>query len=248
MTDAEKAELKARIIRERGYWARFHDVLLERTPEFLTAYIDFQSAPINAKLLPQKLCEFIYIAIDISVNHMYDRGARRHMEYALKAGAKPEEVLQVILLATALSAQHPIDLGLEVLAEEGGSEPGRLEQTLADAKQDYVERTGHWPAAGDSMLALSPECARAYMGYGTAAYEAGPLSAKERELIGLALCAAPTALHRDGVRRHIRGALKAGASHVEILATLHLSAALSVHTCTLGVPGFEDVLNGKFVE
>lgn len=248
MTEAEKAELKARIIRERGYWAPFHDVLLERAPEFLMAYIDFQSAPINAKLLPRKLCELIYIAIDISVNHMYERGARRHMEHALKAGAAREEVLQVILLATALSAQHPIDLGLEILAEEGGSEPPQIEPALAAAKQDYIERIGYWPAAGDSMLALSPECARAYMSYGIASCEAGSLPAKERELIGLAVCAAPTALHRDGVRRHVRGALKAGASHSEILATLHLSAAISVHSCTIGVPGFEDALNGRFVE
>ncbi|MCR5859919.1 hypothetical protein [Mesorhizobium sp. J428] len=37
------------------------------------------------------------------------------MEHALKAGATPDELLQVVLLTTVLSAHHPIDLGLAIL-------------------------------------------------------------------------------------------------------------------------------------
>jgi hypothetical protein len=48
--------------------------------------------------------------------------------------------------------------------------------------------------------------------------------------------------------RHIRGALEAGATPDEISAVLQLAAALSVHTCTLGIPGWEDVMNGKLVD
>lgn len=228
MDTAEKAALKDRIVRARGYWARFHDVLLDRAPEFLEAYLAFQSGPTDSGVLPRKLCEFVYIAIDLSVNHMYERGARRHMEYALKAGASPDEVLQVILLTTVLAARQPIDLGLKVLAEEV---PG-LSPEIGGA---------------DLMYRVDPALAATYRGYAAAA-ESGPLSAKECELVSLAVCAAPTALYEDGIRQHIRGALAQGATPREIHAVLQLSAALSVHTCTIGIPGFQDVLDGKIVQ
>lgn len=226
--DAEaKADLKARIIAARGYWARFHDVLLERSPAFLEAYLAFQSAPTGG-VLPQKLCEFIYIAIDLSVNHMYERGGRRHMEYALKAGATPDEVLQVVLLTTVFSAHHPIDLGLDILAELQGRTP---------ADDAHTQR-----------MRVGGELAYSYDAYGDSVWDQGPLSRLDKEMIALAVCAAPTCLHRDGMKRHMKAALEAGASEKQIYAVLQLAAALSVHTCTIGIPGFDDVLNGKFVE
>jgi alkylhydroperoxidase/carboxymuconolactone decarboxylase family protein YurZ len=224
----EKAALKDRIIKARGYWARFHDVLLERAPDFLEAYLAFQSGPTDSGVLPRKLCEFVYIAIDLSVNHMYERGARRHMEYALKAGATADEVLQVILLTTVLAARQPIDLGLKVLGEEVP------DLSLEGGGVDLMHR-------------VDPALAATYRGYAAAA-GSGPLSAKECELVSLAVCAAPTALYEDGIRQHIRGALAQGATPREIHAVLQLSAALSIHTCTIGIPGFQDVLDGKFVQ
>lgn len=138
MTDAEKQALKDEIIRARGYWARFHDVLLERAPDFLKAYIAFQAAPSRSAILPQKLCEFVYVAIDISVNHMYDRGGRRHMGYALDNGATPEELMQVILLTAVVSGQQPIDTGLDILAQELGTLDGEIRKTVPVLQQGYV--------------------------------------------------------------------------------------------------------------
>jgi alkylhydroperoxidase/carboxymuconolactone decarboxylase family protein YurZ len=250
MAVIDKAALKAEIIRERGYWARFHDVLLENAPEFLKAYVGFQAAPTRSKILDQKLCEFIYIAVDVSVNHLYERGAWRHMEYALKAGATKEELLQVILLTTVVAAHHPIDAGMRILMEELGApdnEP-RLTEAQQALKVSYVEATGNWPEGGDFLLARSRGSAEAYMDYGSSTWAAGPLSRREKELIALAVCAAPTTLFEPGMRRHIRGALTAGAGPEEITTVLQLAAAVSVHTCTISIPRWEDVLNGKFVE
>jgi alkylhydroperoxidase/carboxymuconolactone decarboxylase family protein YurZ len=250
MAAIDKAALKAEIIRERGYWARFHDVLLENAPEFLAAYVAFQAAPIRSGVLPPKLYDLIYVAVDISVNHMYDRGARRHMEFALKAGATKEEVLQVLLLTTVVAAHQPVDTGLAILKEELGASTAETQVDAAGQarRRDYVAKVGHWPESGDFMLARSPDFAAAYMAYGEAAWQAGPLSAKEKELIALAICAAPTALFEPGMRRHVRGALAAGATAEEISTVLQLAAAISVHSCTLGIPGWQDVLDGKFVE
>jgi alkylhydroperoxidase/carboxymuconolactone decarboxylase family protein YurZ len=43
-------------------------------------------------------------------------------------------------------------------------------------------------------------------------------------------------LSAEGTRRHIRGALEAGATREEILMILKVASLLSIHTCSLGAP------------
>jgi alkylhydroperoxidase/carboxymuconolactone decarboxylase family protein YurZ len=62
------------------------------------------------------------------------------------------------------------------------------------------------------------------------------LPRKTVELIGLAVNAACTNLNPEGTRRHVRGALEAGASREEILTVLKMASFLGIHTCSLGAP------------
>jgi alkylhydroperoxidase/carboxymuconolactone decarboxylase family protein YurZ len=64
----------------------------------------------------------------------------------------------------------------------------------------------------------------------------GVLPRKDVELISIAVNAACTNLSAEGIRRHIRGALEAGASREEILMVLKVASLLSLHTCSLGAP------------
>ena len=64
----------------------------------------------------------------------------------------------------------------------------------------------------------------------------GVLPRKDVELISLAVNAACTNLSAEGTRRHIRGALEAGASREEILMILKIGSLLAIHTCSLGAP------------
>lgn len=64
----------------------------------------------------------------------------------------------------------------------------------------------------------------------------GILPRKDVELISLAVSAACTNLSEGGTRRHIRGALDAGATREEILMILKIASLLSIHTCSLGAP------------
>jgi len=64
----------------------------------------------------------------------------------------------------------------------------------------------------------------------------GVLPRKITELIGVGLNAACTNLNADGTRRHIRGALAAGATRDEILMVLKMAALMSIHSCSLGAP------------
>ena len=67
-------------------------------------------------------------------------------------------------------------------------------------------------------------------------WTSGVLPRKDVELISLAVNVACTTLSPEGTRRHIRGALEAGASRDEILMILKVSSLLSIHTCSLGAP------------
>jgi alkylhydroperoxidase/carboxymuconolactone decarboxylase family protein YurZ len=67
-------------------------------------------------------------------------------------------------------------------------------------------------------------------------WTSGVLPRKDVELISIAVNAACTNLSAEGTRRHIRGALAAGATHEEILMILKIASLLSIHTCSLGAP------------
>jgi alkylhydroperoxidase/carboxymuconolactone decarboxylase family protein YurZ len=64
----------------------------------------------------------------------------------------------------------------------------------------------------------------------------GVLPRKDIELISLAVNAACTNLSEGGTRRHIRGALAAGATRDEIMMTIKVATLLAIHTCSLGAP------------
>jgi alkylhydroperoxidase/carboxymuconolactone decarboxylase family protein YurZ len=64
----------------------------------------------------------------------------------------------------------------------------------------------------------------------------GVLPRKDIELISLAVNVAITNLSAGGTRRHVRGALEAGATRDEILMIIKIASLLSIHTASLGAP------------
>src|SRR5262249_39074944 len=92
------------------------------------------------------------------------------------------------------------------------------------------------------ILKLAPEFAEGFLGYGEISWEAGPLPAKIKAFVGLAVCASPALLYAPGIRRHIRLALDHGATPREISEVLQLASAIAIHTCTLAVPGLTDAV------
>ena len=81
-----------------------------------------------------------------------------------------------------------------------------------------------------------PEWADKYLKVVTNPWTNGVLPVKDIELFCVGITAACTNLDEAGVRRHIRGALDAGATRTEILVVLKGAAMLSIHSCSLGAP------------
>ena len=101
---------------------------------------------------------------------------------------------------------------------------------------DASQETGPWDAALVQLSEWDPTWAATCVKMTTNPWTAGILPRKFIELVGVGLNAACTNLNPDGTRRHIRAALKAGATREEILFVLKCAAVMSIHSCSLGAP------------
>jgi alkylhydroperoxidase/carboxymuconolactone decarboxylase family protein YurZ len=93
-----------------------------------------------------------------------------------------------------------------------------------------------WGRSLDKMTEWDPKGAEQLLGVGTNPWTSGVLPRKEVELISLALSCTCTNLDETGTRRHIRGALDAGATREEILTVFKMASLLALHSCSLGAP------------
>jgi alkylhydroperoxidase/carboxymuconolactone decarboxylase family protein YurZ len=132
--------------------------------------------------------------------------------------------------------------GHVILMEETSGVAPTLSAAQQKRKAAYEATTGVWPEGADQVLTISPKFAEGFLGYGEIAWTAGPLPAKVKAFIGLAVCASPSLLNETGMRQHIRLALQHGATKEEISEVLQLASAISVHTCTYAVPALVEAV------
>jgi alkylhydroperoxidase/carboxymuconolactone decarboxylase family protein YurZ len=99
-----------------------------------------------------------------------------------------------------------------------------------------MRAVGQWNTAWDPFVRLDPEWTDQFIATGADIYGNDALSIKEIELLSIALDATYTHMYGPGIRRHIKGALQAGASVEEIMEILKLCVAHGVQACNLGVP------------
>ncbi len=95
---------------------------------------------------------------------------------------------------------------------------------------------GPWDAAVSQLREWDPAWAESCAKMSTNPWRQGVLPLRLVELISVGLNAACTNLNAEGTRRHIRGALDAGATRDEILFVLKCAAVMSIHSCSLGAP------------
>lgn len=99
-----------------------------------------------------------------------------------------------------------------------------------------VKAIGQWNAAWDPFVELDPQWTDEFMATGAGLYASGVLPLKDVELLSIALDASYTHMYAPGTRRHIKGALNAGATIEEIMEVLKLCVAQGVQACNLGAP------------
>ena len=99
-----------------------------------------------------------------------------------------------------------------------------------------MRAVGQWNTAWDPFFALDPAWTDEFMATAVGIYGSGVLTPKEIELLSIAFDASYTHMYAPGTRRHIKAALKAGATMEEIMEVLKLCVVQGVQACNLGVP------------
>jgi alkylhydroperoxidase/carboxymuconolactone decarboxylase family protein YurZ len=223
--------------RENGPWDDAFAQLREWDASWAETCFKMTTAPWREGVLSRKLVELICVAINAACTNLNPDGTRRHIRKALAAGATRDEILMILKMASVM-AIHSCSLGAPILLEEAkavGVEPKPAPPAPTPAC-DRMKAAGQWNSAWDPFLELDPAWTDAFMATGVGIYASGVLSSKDVELLSIACDASFTHMYAPGTRRHIRNALKVGATVEEIMEILKLCVGQGVQACNLGVP------------
>jgi alkylhydroperoxidase/carboxymuconolactone decarboxylase family protein YurZ len=218
-------------------WGSSLDNLKAWDPKGAELLLRVGTNPWNSGVLSRKEVELIYLALNCACTNLDEAGTRRQIRAALDAGATRDEILQVLKCGVGL-AVHSCSLGAPILLEEmkaagvspsGGPKP---ETPACDA----MRAMGQWNTAWDPFYELSPAWTDEFFAFGASVYKSGLFTPRFMELISIAFDASITHMYAPGVRRHIQGALKAGATPEEIMTVLQICVSMGVEACAKGVP------------
>ncbi|KAI0453535.1 Metallo-hydrolase/oxidoreductase [Xylaria acuta] len=124
--DETQRNLQREFTAKRGYWHIFWEDFLRLDPEFFAGYLEFSSLPWVKHVdgaagqgkgaLEPKMKELVYCAFDAASTHLYEPGLKLHMRNALGYGATPQEIIEVLELATLLSL-HTAHVAAPIIEE-----------------------------------------------------------------------------------------------------------------------------------
>jgi len=220
-----------------GPWDAALDTLREWDPQWAEACVKMSTNPWTSGILPLKLVELICVAMNAACTNLNPEGTRRHIRAALAAGATRAELLMVIKMSSVL-AIHSCSLGAPILLEEAkaaGVKPAGRQGTPVTPSCDKMKAIGQWNTAWDPFYELDPVWTDQFFAVGAQFYSGTVFSPKEVELLSIAFDASITHMYAPGTRRHIKGALAAGATMEEIMEVLKICVAQGVQACNLGV-------------
>ncbi len=231
---------------ETGPWDNALDLLREWDPAWAEVCRKMTTNPWTSGVLPRRLVELIGVAINAACTNLNPEGTRRHIRAALDAGATRDEILMVLKCASVMSL-HSCSLGAPILIEEAKAAGVQRapKSPVSTPACDKMKQVGQWNTAWDPFLDLDPAWTDEFMATGIGIYASGVLPAKEVELLSIAFDASYTHMYVPGTRRHIKNALKAGATMEEIMEVLKLCVVQGVQACNLGIPILAEELATK---
>jgi alkylhydroperoxidase/carboxymuconolactone decarboxylase family protein YurZ len=116
----ELSKIRTVFLANRGFWGHGWEAMLKLDPDFVEGYSEFSAIPSKHGYLEPKIREFVYIAIDVAVTHIFESGIKLHFGYALKMGATKQEIMEVVELASSIGA-HTALVAAPILAEEAAA-------------------------------------------------------------------------------------------------------------------------------
>lgn len=200
----------------------------------------------NHTVLPRKFVELVAFGVNAACTNLNREGTRRHIRGALDAGATRDEILTVIKMAAVMSI-HSCSLGAPILLEEmkASGKSSSARSPVATPACDRMKEIGQWNDAWNPFFELDPQWTDQFMSTGAGIYGSGIFSPKETELLSIAFYASFTHMYAPGTRRHIKAALRLGATVEEIMEVLKLCVAQGVQACNLSIPILAEELAGR---
>jgi len=117
----------------------------------------------------------------------------------------------------------------------------KVEEIDRDAlKERVLTERGFWHPFHDVLLQHNPQYLSAYVDFVGAPEKNGALSAKDRDLVYIALNASVAHMYVQGMRRHIELALSNGSTVSEIIEVIQLATSLADQTFALGLKALVD--------
>jgi alkylhydroperoxidase/carboxymuconolactone decarboxylase family protein YurZ len=230
-------ETKVPQSREMGPWDTAREQMRAWDPIWVAICSTMSTDPWVHGILPRKFVELVGVALNAACTNLNPDGTRRHIRAALAAGATRDEILMVLKMASVTSI-HSCSLGAPILLEEAkaaGVKPAAKSNDPTPAC-DRMRAAGQWNTAWDPFFDLDPQWTDGFMATAIGIYASKTFTPKEIELLSIAFDASYTHMYAPGTRRHIKAALKAGATVEEIMEVLKLCVVQGVQACNLGVP------------
>jgi len=180
------------------------------------------------------------LAVAASVSTLDEAGIELHAVRALRAGATPQQVHEVLVLVSGLGV-HTLMVGTRTLGrllrQAGDSRmTSSLDERQTELWRARVAGDRFWEAVErevpgflDSLLRLDPSTFEGFFEYCGLPWKTHTLSALTKELIAMAVDATPTHRFMPGVRLHLRNALQLGAGRIAVLDALEVAAEGSGH-------------------
>lgn len=110
---------------------------------------------------------------------------------------------------------------------------------------DALKNSGNWNEDWNEFAEFDPTWTEKFVDMGSLPMRTGVLDPKVVEFLFIAMNASCTHMYAPGVRRHIRTALKLGATKEEIMAVLQLVSVLGIHSLSLAAPILKEELDAK---
>ena len=248
MTERQE-QIKQKFINDRGAWkwSAMWDTILELDEDIVESYATYSSVPDKRNYLDVRVRKFIYIAIDSITGSLNTSGLKNHMKHALQLGVSKREILEVLEITSMIGAatySMGVPLLIDALQQRGISIAAReLTEKQKQLKADYIAKhNGYWTDEKENILKLDPEYFESFTAFEETPWKSGILTPKEKELVYIAVHAAPVSLNRNELQYHIEQALNHGAQVNEIIEVFELVSTLGIHSITIGVPILKEAL------
>ena len=194
--------------------------------------------------LDEKTVALIGLAVRVSVTALATDQIEHYTHLALDAGASGAQVHETLVLVSGLGV-HTLMEGSRRVADvlrqrNDAAVLAPLDEVRHKLWAKYVGTDRYWdvmekevPGFLDALLRQSPEAFEAFFIYCAVPWKSAALPTLSKELISIAVDAAPTHRYLPGMRLHLGNAIKLGAGRKAILQTLDIAANAPDHQ---GIP------------